>query len=59
MTALQTDGLNYGNYYVLGNVSVSMPSLQNRTTTAYKRALDLETGVHTTSFTQNGVSFLT
>ena len=39
----------YGSYQVLGNLSVSIPELTS--TSNYNRSLDLDTGIHTTSFT--------
>lgn len=40
----------YGSYQVLANLSVTVPSLQDVQASNYTRQLDLETGLHTTSF---------
>lgn len=48
---------NYGAYRTAGNLSVSVRGLERYTN--YRRELDLETGVQTTSFHANGTSFET
>ncbi|RYO69406.1 Alpha-fucosidase A [Alternaria arborescens] len=44
----------YGSYQVLGNLSVTIPSLVDVDVANYTRTLDLSNGVHTTSFSLNG-----
>lgn len=48
VSALMSPFENYGSYAVLGNLSVSIAEIEN--VEQYRRSLDLETGVHTTSF---------
>ncbi|KAF2128266.1 glycoside hydrolase family 95 protein [Dothidotthia symphoricarpi CBS 119687] len=59
---LGSDG-EFGSYRVLGNLSVSIPSisaLDNETSvTNYTRTLNLSNGVHTTRFSKNDVEFET
>ncbi|KAL1862935.1 hypothetical protein Daus18300_008266 [Diaporthe australafricana] len=43
---------NYGSYQTLGNLTVSLPGVGDYSN--YARKLDLETGVHTTSWSTNG-----
>jgi alpha-L-fucosidase 2 len=45
----------YGNYETLGNLTVKIAGLSQYT--SYNRALDLETGIHQTTFRSNGASF--
>ncbi|KAF3032418.1 hypothetical protein E8E12_000187 [Didymella heteroderae] len=54
VTELLGDDRFYGSYQVLGNLSITMPSLQNASVTGYKRNLDLARGIHTTEFSANG-----
>ncbi|KAF2634401.1 alpha-fucosidase [Massarina eburnea CBS 473.64] len=55
----------YGSYRVLGNLSVVIDGVGveegkgNATVQGYKRSLDLETGVHVTTFGVNGTKFET
>jgi alpha-L-fucosidase 2 len=44
----------YGSYQVLGNLSVTIPSLVDVDVANYTRTLDLSNGIHTTSFSLNG-----
>ncbi|CAN9149508.1 unnamed protein product [Alternaria alternata] len=44
----------YGSYQVLGNLSVTVPSLMDADIANYTRTLDLSNGIHTTSFSLNG-----
>lgn len=44
----------YGTYQVLGNLSVTIPSLVDADVANYTRTLDLSNGIHTTSFSLNG-----
>ncbi|CAN9120406.1 unnamed protein product [Alternaria sp. RS040] len=44
----------YGSYQVLGNLSVTIPSLVGADVVNYTRTLDLSNGIHTTSFSLNG-----
>ncbi|OWY42701.1 Alpha-fucosidase A [Alternaria tenuissima] len=44
----------YGSYQVLGNLSVTIPSLMDADVANYTRTLDLSNGIHTTSFSLNG-----
>ncbi|RYN44189.1 Alpha-fucosidase A [Alternaria arborescens] len=44
----------YGSYQVLGNLSVTIPSLVDADVANYTRTLDLSNGIHTTSFSLNG-----
>ncbi|KAL1303302.1 hypothetical protein AAFC00_006707 [Neodothiora populina] len=55
VSALMGSDDNYGSYYVLGNLSVSIQSVSNATN--YKRSLDLHTGIHTTTFHTANASF--
>ncbi|KAH7033636.1 Six-hairpin glycosidase-like protein [Microdochium trichocladiopsis] len=50
MSALLGSGRNYGSYRVLGNLSIALDGADGGFT-GYRRELDLNTGVHTTSFT--------
>jgi len=45
----------YGNYQVLGNLTVTIAGISN--VSNYYRELDLETGVHTTNFSTRNASF--
>lgn len=58
VSALYDDGINYGSYAVAGNLSVAFGGA-DAAYTAYNRTLDLETGVHTTSFKSNGSTVTT
>ncbi|KAF1950601.1 glycoside hydrolase family 95 protein-like protein [Byssothecium circinans] len=58
---LGNDGY-YGSYRVLGNLSVALSGFAENGTSVvdgYKRSLDLDTGIHTTEFTRNGMKFET
>jgi alpha-L-fucosidase 2 len=57
--ALLGDDRFYGSYRVLGNLSVSVPSLVGGEVEGYKRTLDLVDGVHTTRFEAEGQEFET
>ena len=46
---------NYGNYEVLGNLTVNIAGLSSPT--SYRRSLDLSTGVHTVTYVANGETF--
>lgn len=46
-----SNGDNYGSYAVLGNLSVWIDGVTNQSYSNYNRSLDLQTGVHTTTFT--------
>ncbi|KAI3393150.1 hypothetical protein diail_4675 [Diaporthe ilicicola] len=48
---------NYGSYQTLGNLTVSLPGVGDYSN--YTRKLDLENGVHTTSWATNGTAFST
>ncbi|KAL6705996.1 hypothetical protein ACN47E_006098 [Coniothyrium glycines] len=50
---------DYGSYRVLGNLSVTIPSLlvNNTKPLNYTRTLNLRNGIHTTRFWQDGVRF--
>ena len=50
------DNDDYGSYQVLGNLSVAING--NKSTSDYKRSLDLNTGVHTTFFKSGGASYI-
>lgn len=56
VTELLGDDRFYGTYRVLGNLSITVPSLteSNASVTGYKRSLDLAGGVHTTEFSAAG-----
>lgn len=56
MSALSGPDGNYGSYRVLGNLSITLDGITNYSN--YKRALDLKTGVHTTTFYSAGESFV-
>lgn len=55
VTKLMGDNNNYGSYAVLGNLSVAIAGVTN--TSSYKRSLDLQTGVHNTSFRAGNASY--
>ncbi|KAI1435950.1 glycoside hydrolase family 95 protein [Xylaria sp. CBS 124048] len=55
--ALLGSGDNYGSSRVLSNVTIRIPALESYAD--YRRALDLETGVHSTRFTSGNASFAT
>ncbi|KAK5125244.1 hypothetical protein LTR85_000920 [Meristemomyces frigidus] len=57
VTKLMGDDNNYGSYAVLGNLSVAIAGITN--ISSYDRRLDLETGVHTTSYKLGGHAFTT
>lgn len=48
---------NYGSYQVLANLSVSLQGISGAT--EYKRSLDLNTGIHTTTFKTSNSSYTT
>lgn len=52
VTELLGDDRFYGSYRVLGNLTITVPSLAggNASVTGYKRSLDLANGMHTTKF---------
>ena len=56
VTQLLGDDRFYGSYRVLGNLSITVPSLAggNASVTGYKRSLDLAEGVHTTKISAAG-----
>lgn len=56
MSKLMGDASNYGSYAVLGNMSVTISGVENASD--YERRLDLKTGVHTTTYSASGASFL-
>lgn len=56
VSELMGDDNNYGSYAVLGNLSVAIAGVGN--VSHYERRLDLETGVHTTSY-RSGSSVFT
>lgn len=45
-----SNGDNYGSYAVLGNFSVWIDGVTNQSYSDYRRSLDLDTGIHTTTF---------
>lgn len=61
MTQLLGYDGDFGSYRVLGNLSVTIPSLQSSTAavTNYTRTLDLANGIHTTRFRSNSSLFET
>lgn len=48
---------NYGSYQTLGNLSLSLDGVDQYAN--YNRSLDLDTGIHASSWTSNGSSFET
>jgi alpha-L-fucosidase 2 len=56
VTDLLGDDRFYGSYRVLGNLSITIPSLVggNASVEGYRRSLDLAEGVHTTAFSVDG-----
>ncbi|KAF2772500.1 glycoside hydrolase family 95 protein [Teratosphaeria nubilosa] len=52
---LMGDDDNYGSYAVLGNLSVRIAEMRNGTN--YVRALDLQSGIHTTTFRSGSSAF--
>lgn len=54
-SALMGSYENYGSYYVLGNLSVSLQGISEASD--YKRVLDLGTGIHTTTFKTANASY--
>jgi alpha-L-fucosidase 2 len=61
VTELLGSNALYGSYRVLGNLSITIPSLQtgDNSTSSYIRALDISNGVHTTNFSADGNDFET
>ncbi|QSZ36903.1 hypothetical protein DSL72_008993 [Monilinia vaccinii-corymbosi] len=57
VSALMGSDDSYGSYQVLGNLSVALKGVSGAT--AYKRILDLDTGLHTTTFKTANASFTT
>ncbi|CCD42397.1 glycoside hydrolase family 95 protein [Botrytis cinerea T4] len=57
VTALMGSDDNYGSYQVLANLSVSLQGISGAT--EYKRSLDLNTGIHTTTFKTSNSSYTT
>lgn len=57
VSALMGSNDNYGSYQVLGNLSISLQGISDATD--YKRMLDLDTGIHTTTFQTSNASFTT
>jgi alpha-L-fucosidase 2 len=57
LSPLLGTGEHYGSNRVLGNVTVTIPGLE--TYRAYKRTLNLSTGIHTTEFTSGKAKFTT
>lgn len=55
VSALMGSDDNYGSYYVLGNLTISLQGLSNAT--AYNRSLDLGTGIHRTTFKAGNASY--
>lgn len=55
VSKLMGDNDNYGSYAVLGNLTVTIDGI--RDVDDYKRVLNLETGVHTTTYNANGSSY--
>lgn len=51
------DDGSYGSYQVLGNLSVVLRGISG--VEGYKRMLDLDTGVHTTTFETENAEFTT
>lgn len=47
---------NYGEYEVLGNLTVNVANLSS--SSSYRRSLDLSTGVHTVTYEANGATFI-
>ncbi|KAK3715591.1 hypothetical protein LTR37_007079 [Vermiconidia calcicola] len=56
VTKLMGETTDYGSYQVLGNLSVAIEGVAS--VSDYRRSLDLETGVHSTSFKAEGASYL-
>lgn len=46
---------DYGSYEMMANLTVSISGITDYSN--YRRSLDLETAVHTTSYTANGANF--
>ncbi|KAJ4387865.1 hypothetical protein N0V93_008468 [Gnomoniopsis smithogilvyi] len=57
VSQLLNDIVGYGSYQTLGNLSVTLGTMNGYSN--YTRTLDLETGVHTTTWDSNGTSFAT
>lgn len=55
VTDLMVPFPNYGSYAVMGNLSVELQGVDS--VSGYKRALDLKTGVHTTTFTSGNAAY--
>lgn len=56
-TALYGSTADYGSYEMLANLTVAISGVDRFTN--YRRALDLETAVHTVEYTANGAQFST
>lgn len=48
---------DYGSYELMANLTVSLSGIKEYSN--YRRALDLETALHTVSYTANGANFNT
>ena len=48
---------DYGSYELMANLTVSIAGIKDYS--SYRRTLDLETAVHTVSYTANGANFNT
>ena len=55
VSALMGSDDNYGSYYVLGNLTISLQGLSNAT--SYNRSLDLGIGIHKTTFKAGNASY--
>ncbi|CAG8983007.1 hypothetical protein HYALB_00003586, partial [Hymenoscyphus albidus] len=55
VSGLLGTGDNYGHFFPLGNLTVTLESIIS--TTGYVRALDLDTGIHSTNYTANDGQF--
>lgn len=57
VSQLLNDIVGYGSYQTLGNMSITLNGVKEYTN--YTRKLDLDTGIHTSSWSSGGVSFQT
>lgn len=53
VTGLLNNITGFGTYQTLGNLSITVPGVADAAYTEYNRSLDLENGVHTTSWRTN------
>ncbi|PWI65278.1 hypothetical protein PCL_07201 [Purpureocillium lilacinum] len=58
-SALYGSTADYGSYEMLANLTVAIEGVDKSHVSKYKRSLDLETAVHTVTYTANGADYST